>query len=205
MTGKIRMMAITAALAMTAGTAQAQLVRFTTAGAFSGTGCTSVALTLTSTSCSTLGGVVLSYAFGDQQVLNGFGNAQFGTFTTTGTGPSTFNDVLFSLTVNQSTPTIGSALSSAPVYGTVSAIQGGLIWGPVSPTTFSIGQVAYTLSTDAITGGVRIDPPGEGGSISSPQTIRGFVSTVPEPASGALMVAGLAALTFVSRRRRAAV
>ncbi len=140
--------------------------------------------------------------FGAEQVLDGFGNAQFGSFTTTGMGPSTFTNVLFQLTVSQTSPTPGNTFVDAGINGTLAAIQGGLIWAPVSPTSFSIGAVDYTISTDALTNGVRIDPPGQLGVIGSPQTIRGFVSTVPEPSSYALMVAGLAGIAVMARSRR---
>ncbi len=194
--------AIAAAMVFTAGTADAQLIRFTTAGVFSGAGCSAIVSMATFASCTATGGVTLRYSFGEEQVLDGFGNAQFGTFTTTGGGPSTFQNVLFALTVTQTSPTAGNTLVDADINGTVAAIQGGLIWAPVSPTTFSIGAVDYTISTDALTNGVRIDPPGQGGAISSPQTIRGFVTTVPEPSTYALMVAGLAGIAVMARGRR---
>lgn len=77
-------------------------------------------------------------------------------------------------------------------------------WGPIDPTTFSIGAVNYTIARDLLSGGVRIDPPGAGGAMGDPQTIRGFVTTVPEPSTYVLMAAGLAAVGLVSRRRRSA-
>ncbi len=194
--------AIAAAVVLTAGTADAQLIRFRTSGLFSGAGCSAIVNMATYVSCTATGGVTLRYDFGDEQILDGFGNAQFGTFTTTGVGPSTFSNVLFALTVNQTSPTGGNRVVDAGINGTVAAIQGGLIWSPVTPTSFSIGAVDYTISTDALTNGVRIDPPGQGGAISSPQTIRGFVTTVPEPSTYALMVAGLAGIAVMARGRR---
>lgn len=202
MTFTRRIAALGAALSLASAAAQAQNINFTTEGAFSGTGCSMMDVQATFASCTAVGGVKLTYMFGAQQVLNGFGNAQFGTFTTIGTGPSAFNDVLFSLTVKQTSPTVGSSVSSASVFGNVSAIQGGLIWAPITPATFMIDNVHYTLSRDVVSGGVLIDPPGVGGSISSQQTIRGLVSTVPEPSTFGLVAAGMGALVFVSRRRR---
>ena len=195
--------AVSAALALSVGSAQAQLINFTTAGVFSGVGCSSIGgVALVSAWCDATGGIRVTYTVGEQQVLNGFGNANFGAFATSGVGPSTFANVLFMLTVNQSTPSIGSASSSAPVFGTLAAIQGGLVWAPLSPTAFAIGQQNYQLATDLLTGGVRIDPPNVGGALGNPQTIRGFVTSVPEPSTNALMAAGLAALGMVARRRR---
>lgn len=195
--------AVTAALVISAGSAEAQMINFNTAGAFSGAGCTAIGgVALVSSWCDAAGGIRVTYTFGAMQVLNGFGNAQFGTFSTSGTGPSTFANVLFALTVNQALPTVGTASTSASVTGTLSAIQGGLVWGPVDPSTFFIGTVNYTISRDQLTNGVRIDPPGVGGVSSDAQTIRGFVTTVPEPSTYLLMASGLAALGMMARRRR---
>jgi hypothetical protein len=193
--------AISAALALSTATASAQMINFTTSGAFSG--CSSTGgVALVNVWCEQAGGIRLTYSFAANQVLNGFGNAQFGSFSTSGNGPSTFAGVLFALTVNQTTPSVGSALTSTSVTGTVSAIQGGLVWGEVSPFNFAIGNVNYSISRDMLTNGVRIDPPGVGGIPSDPQTIRGFVTTVPEPSTYLLMASGLAALGLVAKRRR---
>lgn len=198
------MAAIGAAMVLSAASADAQLIRFTTVGAFSGGGCEVIDLQATYASCQANGGITLRYTFGAEQVLDTFGNAQFGAFTTEGAGPSTFADVLFTMTINQSSPTPGMSNVDAQVTGTVAAIQGGLNWGPVSPTSFSIGAVDYVISTDALTNGVRIDPPNQGGAVGNPQTVRGFVSTsvVPEPGTYALMLAGLAGIAVMARGRR---
>ena len=60
----------------------------------------------------------------------------------------------------------------------------------------------YTISRDVLSGGVRIDPPGLGGVSGDAQTIRGFVTAVPEPSTGLLIASGLGALGVMSRRRR---
>ena len=193
------------AIAVCANQSHAQMITFATAGSFSGAGCTSVGgVALTSAWCDVAGGSRLTYNYGTQQILNQFGNAQFGSFQTSGLGASTFANVFFSLAVTQTFPTAGGSTITTGVVGTISAQQGGLVWGPIDPTTFSIGAVDYTIARDLLSGGVRIDPPGAGGVMGDPQTIRGFVTTVPEPSTYVLMAAGLAAVGLVSRRRRSA-
>jgi hypothetical protein len=191
------------------------MINFNTSGSFSGSGCSATGIVGAVAFCEAIGGVRLTYNFGVQQVLNGFGNANFGSFQTSGmltqgvpglpSGPSTFANVLFTLAVNQTLPTVGGAILSTDVTGTVQANQGGLVWGPINNPTFNIGTTTYTISRDMLTSGVRIDPPNTGGAIGEAQTIRGFVTTVPEPSTYVLMASGLAALGLVARRRRPAV
>lgn len=105
--------AIAAALALSAGSAQAQNILFSSTGAFNGGGCNVLSGDLTSRSCQINSGengqsITLKYTFGEVQTLNNFGNANFGFFTTTGMGPATFDDVLFTLTVKQTSPSVGT-------------------------------------------------------------------------------------------------
>lgn len=200
--------ALAVAIALSATAADAQNINFTSRGAFSGTGCASSDLQATYASCTSSGGIELRYTFGTQQVFLNEGTGQFGTFATSGTGLSSFADVLFRLTIDQTSPTVGSSMLSANIMGSVDEINGGLIWGPLVPTTFSIGVVNYTISTDANTNGVRIGAPGVGGAPSDPQSIRGFVTTtplvtVPEPGTLALLLVGVAGISLATTRRRA--
>ena len=187
--------------------ASAQLIQFTTTGFFTGGGgtpCTAAVVGSTAT-CSYANGSLLQYNFGVQQNVVGAGNANFGSFQTSGTTLQSYVGNSFTLQVQQTSPTAGvSPNIVGQLTGSFSANalggSGGLVWTP-SNNTFSVGAANYRLFVDN-TGGVNIEPPRPEGLLGDMQTIRGHVSVVPEPSTYLLMASGLAGLGIVARRRR---
>jgi len=192
-------------------------VNFRTTGVF--TGCASLGGDGTTFASCTMGMATLRYNFNgtagspDSKVLtNGVPTAvQYGGFTMSdGATLSNFNGTNFTLNLVQSSPSVGTQPVVGALSGTVQVQSGVLLWGPVSPTSWSIGQVNWTLNVDPVTQGIRIDPPGDGGTPGPTQTMLGSASllsnavpnAVPEPSTFALMAAGFAAV--VARRRRSA-
>ncbi len=190
-------------LTIAGGAAQAQIVNFTTSGSFSGAGCTSIgSIPGSSVWCDAAGGIRLTYTFRTTASVDLSQPVQFGSFSTLGNGPSTYTNVNFTMFVNQTLPTGGSASFSGAVTGTASANQGGLLWAPVNPPSFFIDNVQYALNRDVSTNGININPPGTGGIVGSTAIMGSVRTTVPEPSTYALMAAGLAAMALVSHRRR---
>jgi hypothetical protein len=205
-TARLTAAALAASLAF-ALPASAQLIQFTTTGFFTGGGgtpCTAAVVGSTAT-CSYANGSGLHYNFGVQQNVVGTGNANFGSFQTSGTTLQSYVGNSFTLQIQQTSPTAGTSPDVVgQLTGSFSASNlggsGGLVWTP-DDDTFSVGEVNYRLFVDN-TGGINIEPPRPEGLLGDAQTIRGNVSAVPEPSTYLLMASSFAGMGMMYRRRR---
>ena len=186
--------------------ATAQTVTFSTSGSFSGTGCTT-------TQCN-FDGFVLSYTGATSTSYAAPTIVDLGSFTTVCSGCSVLTQgaipagVTFTLTITQTNPTSGSTTFVGTVTGTlqVNPTASSLIWSPSSFTS-AIDGATYALITDngaGVTGKIAINAPVDGATTPNSTSVKAQVSvtTVPEPASMALMASGLLGLIPIVRRRR---
>ena len=152
------------------------------------------------------GGLVLTFT-GDGHAPNGYMSGTqltYGVFSTGGTGTlsSVPSDAMFRLVINQIDPTTGSASIVGSIGGQLAAGPGGsfssLFWLP-SSTTVTIHGVTYTLDDSQ---GMPLDSLTIGANFNTSLNGHGYVSTVPEPSTLALLGSGLVGLVPVVRRRR---
>jgi hypothetical protein len=178
----------------------AQTVTYSTSGTFTGTGCTA-------TSC-VFGGFTLSY-LGSSIVTASppVANLDMGQFTLgfgAGANPAAIpGNVVFTLTVNQTVPSVGSGTFTGSVSGTIgwNPATGALAWAPTTQT-LSIDGINYALKLDQDgTIGIVLPTPNAG---ENPNTtsLKGSITATPEPSTVALMATGMFGLIPVIRRRR---
>ncbi len=121
------------------------------------------------------------------------------------TGATLSGDI--TITLDQSSPTSGSDTFIDSLSGT---IANGTGFGTISfsQTSFTIGSLGYSMQQPV--GGYTIDAPSDatapaGPDVPSPTTFQGTVTdlSTPEPATFAIMGAGLLAIGMITRRKRA--
>lgn len=198
---------IAAALCAAPVSAQSTFNYFTT-GQFTSSTSTCNSATAASTTCMWPGSGGLSLTFtgnptGPFGYLTGT-QLTYGVFSTGGTGAMTSlpSDAMFRLVINQVDPTTGSASVVGSIGGQLASGPGGafssLFWRPTT-NTVTIGGVRYTLEGSQ---GMPLDSLTIGAVFNTSVNGHGYVSTVPEPSSVALLGSGLLALVPLARRRR---
>ena len=194
-----------AVLSLGSGAASAQMVNFqgSTDGCF-GLACAPAAN-------ATLAGLTFADSTFNVNTAAGFvsiGNApgtpnlnNLGSFALTGS-PFVYTGQDFELTVSFSAPagtTPGSAVFTSDLIGTVGATDNGGVF-----VDFNNTPKAFTFDSGTFTFFVNDVSVVRGGTVAVTGVINAVTAPIPEPETYALMMAGLAAVGFMSRRRKKA-
>ena len=191
-----------AAMAIRAAPVLSQTVSYTTAGAFTGTGCAGTSCTEGTFTLSFVGNVgPNAYLSGSQIDLGSF-QVQCNNAPATCPMATIPGGTTFTLTITQSAPTGGTGSFTGTVSGQVAFNPdfSSLVWTPTT-SSLVIGGVTYSLTIDN-SGNIQIPGPTLTSQNPNVTQVKGHVDVTPEPSTVALMATGIVGLVPLARRRR---
>ena len=191
-----------AAMAIGAAPVLSQTVSYTTAGAFTGTGCSGTSCDEGTFTLSFVGNPGPNAYLGGSQIDLGSFQVQCDNAPSPCASTTIPMGTSFTLTITQSSPSGGSNSFTGSVSGTLQFNPdfSSLVWTPTT-SQLSIGQVTYHLTVDN-SGNIQIPGPTMTSQNPNVTQVKGSIDVTPEPSTVALMATGIFGLVPLARRRR---